>query len=144
MKTKFGEIYEIDDDPARVDYPLVASWLAQTYWSPGISLQRVELAAKNSSLIIGCYHTQGQAGYMRVVSDRARFAYLLDVIVDEPHRGKGIGRQMVRLALENPEFANVDFWILATLDAHGVYSRLGFAPLPEPERWMIRRRPELS
>jgi hypothetical protein len=26
--------------------------------------------------------------------------------------------------------------VLATKDAHGLYERLGFTPLPTPERWM--------
>lgn len=80
-----------------------------------------------------------QAGFLRVISDKSRFAYLCDVWVDEPHRGRGVARRMVQCALDHPDFATVN-WLLATLDAHGVYAKLGFSPLTNPERYMAWRR----
>jgi ribosomal protein S18 acetylase RimI-like enzyme len=129
--------YELDEEITRIDWGRVHSWLASSYWSPGITRDRVERAARHSALVLGAYSSAGQAGYLRVVSDRTRFAYLCDVWVDVAHRGEGLGRRMVRYALEHPEFARVK-WVLATADAHGVYAKLGFAPLKEPQRWMER------
>lgn len=127
--------YELSTDLARIDWPRVHAWLASSYWTPGISMERVRRAAENSSMVIAAYGSDGQAGFARVVSDKTRFAYLCDVWVDAAHRGKGIARSMVRYALEHPDFATVN-WLLATLDAHGVYKELGFAPLANTERWM--------
>ena len=31
--------------------------------------------------------------------------------------------------------------VLSSFDAHGVYAKVGFTPLPEPARWMIRTPP---
>ena len=90
-------------------------------------------------MIVGAYIDHLQVGFARVVSDRASFAYLCDVIVDPRHRGKGIGREMIRFALSDPEHQNLRKWLLATRDAHGVYARVGFSPLDHPERWMIHR-----
>ena len=44
---------------------------------------------------------------------------------------------MVQHALEHPDFATVK-WLLATADAHGVYKKLGFVPIPNPEVWMSK------
>lgn len=131
--------YEVTSDIDRVQWDRVHGWLAASYWSPGISLDRVKLGAANSALVVGAYHESTQAGYMRVVSDKTRFAYICDVWVDQSHRGKGLARRMVQFALDHPDFQTVK-WLLATLDAHTVYAKLGFSPLPDPERWMVKGR----
>ena len=136
-------IYQIDDERQRVDFPTVRGWLATTYWSPGTTQADVERGAKYSSLVVGAYLAGKQVGYLRVVSDRYRFAYIADVIVDPAHRGRGIGRAMVKFSLEHPDHRGLHTWVLATHDAHGVYRSLGFEPLTEPDRWM-QYRPALS
>jgi ribosomal protein S18 acetylase RimI-like enzyme len=100
-------------------------------------MDRVKRAAENSALVLGAYFGAEQAGYLRVISDKTRFAYLCDVWVDTAHRGKGVAQSMVQHALEHPEFKTVN-WLLATLDAHGVYAKLGFTPIDKPERWMFK------
>ena len=98
-------------------------------------MDRIKRGAANSALVLGAYVGTEQVGFLRVVSDKSRFAYICDVWVDEKHRGKGIARQMVSYALAHPDFSTVN-WLLATVDAHKVYSKLGFQALPNPERWM--------
>lgn len=131
--------YEIDDSFDRIDFDRVHGWLASSYWSPGIAREKVERAAKYSSIVVGAYLNGEQAGYLRVVSDRATFAWIADVWVDEAHRGKGIARAMVRFALEHPEHQGFRRWVLATKDANGVYAGCGFVQIDNPERWMIYR-----
>lgn len=128
--------FEIDDDLARIDFDRVHRWLASTYWSPNIARERVERAARHSSLVIGAYRGSEQVGYLRIVSDRTTFAYVCDVFVDEAHRGHGIARAMVQHALAHPEHQGLRRWLLATRDAQPVYRRVGFEALPNPERWM--------
>lgn len=135
--------YTIGEGYATMDFARVTGWLAGSYWSPGIAREMVERGARHSALVIGAFMTDGtQVGFARVVSDCTRHAYLADVIVDGAHRGKGIGRAMIRYALTHPELATVKRWVLATADAQAVYAPLGFVPLMEPEnkpeRWMIR------
>ena len=129
--------YQIDDNQKRLDFERVRTWLASTYWSPGVTRERVEKAAKNSSLVVGAYQDEAQAGYLRIVSDKTTFAWVCDVFVDETHRGKGIAKAMLRYAQEHPEFQGLRRWVLATKDAHGVYAEVGFELIPNPERWMI-------
>lgn len=137
--------YTLREGLAAMDFARIHAWLAATYWTPGIPLERVEHAARHSALVAGAFTPTGtQVGYARVVSDQSRFAYLCDVVVDEAHRGKGAGRAMVKFILEHPDFATVVTWILATRDAHGVYAPLGFLPITDPVSrpadWMVLRR----
>lgn len=136
MPQSFGD-YEIDEDRERLDFERVHGWLTTTYWSPGIFREKVERAARGSSLVVGAYRDGEQVGYLRIISDRATFAWVCDVFVDEAHRGRGLARAMVQYALNHPEHQGLRRWVLATLDAHGVYREVGFEPLPSPERWMI-------
>jgi GNAT superfamily N-acetyltransferase len=77
-----------------------------------------------------------QVAYARVVTDRATFAWLCDVYVDPSVRGKGLGTAMVAAVRDHLEPYGLRRVLLATHDAHGVYAKLGFQPLAEPDRWM--------
>jgi GNAT superfamily N-acetyltransferase len=132
--------YQITDDRSRVDFAVVYPWLTKTYWSPGISREKVEQAARHSALVVSAWHGKDQVGYCRAVSDRTRFAWLADVFVEPAHRGRGLGRAIVQFALDHPDLADVPNWLLGTLDAHEVYAPLGFAPPAQPERLMQFRR----
>jgi len=67
---------------------------------------------------------------------RYLLAYLADVYVLEPHRGHGLGVELVRFAVEEGPHASMR-WLLQTDDAHRLYERFGFEPAAE--RWMERR-----
>ena len=125
-----------------MDFEPVSKWLHDAYWSPGITQDEVILGAKNSSLVVGGFVEFGkQVSFLRLISDRVRFAYILDVIVDPDRQGKGIGRAMVKYAMNHPEMSLVYQWVLKTKDAHGVYAKLGFGPINDPERWMAIQGP---
>ncbi len=134
LKSGFGEM----------DFGRVAHMLKNAWWSIGITEEEVVKGAKNSALVVGTFTEEGlQVGYARVISDKTRFAYILDVYVDEKHRGKRIGQSMIRYILEHPDLSDVYQWLLNTRDAHGVYNKIGFHQLIDPSSWMeIRyRRP---
>lgn len=139
--------YEVTDDRVRLDFAVIHSWLAGAYWSLGITQAKVEKAATHSALVVSVYYRdaaskESQVGYCRAVSDRTRFAWLADVFVDPGHRGRGLGRAMVRFALDHPDLADVHNWMLGTMDAHGVYSKLGFI-VPEDRRLMQLKRAQV-
>jgi GNAT superfamily N-acetyltransferase len=133
--------YELDDSRPRFDFGQVHGWLSGAYWSPGITRAEVEHGFDNSTLVVGAYRESQQAGCLRVVSDRTRFAYLMDVFVAPEARGGGLGRALVRFALVHPALRLVYQWTLATADAHEVYAPLGFAAPANPERYMVLSRP---
>jgi GNAT superfamily N-acetyltransferase len=133
------EGYEISTDPARLDADRMHHWLAtDTYWATGRPRDKHDRAVAGS-LNFGVYEavTGEQVAYARVVTDRATFAYLCDVYVGPSVRGKGIGTALAAAVREHLRPYGLRRIILATRDAHGVYAKLGFAPLERPEEWML-------
>ena len=132
--------YEISTDPARLDVDAVHGFLRTAYWSPGIPRAVVQRAIAHS-LCFGLYDAAGrQAGFARVVSDRATYAYLADVFVLPEHRGRGLGVWLVQTILEHPELQGLRRWALATADAHDLYRRFGFATPHDPSLHMVLER----
>ena len=130
---------DISADRTRLRMDDIQGMLAKTYWSPGITKNEIACGMRNSALVVGAYDPRGrQVGFCRVISDKTRFAYLLDVVVAEDCRNEGIGQAMVRYAVTHPDLKDVYQWLLKTSDAHGVYGKCGFAPLEDPGRWMGR------
>jgi len=118
----------------------------EAYWSLGLPRDIFD-AAIASSLTFAAY-AGGQAnaedqvaGFARVVTDRATFAWLCDVFVLPEHRGNGVSKLLMDAVMAHPDLERVRNFMLATRDAHGLYAKYGFAPLAEPARWMAIRRP---
>jgi len=44
---------------------------------------------------------------------------------------------MMKFVMNHPSLAPVYIWFLGTQDAHRVYTKLGFGPIPEPQNWMM-------
>jgi GNAT superfamily N-acetyltransferase len=127
--------YRISTDPALLDLDAIHAFLSTAYWSPGVPRETVERAIRNS-LSFGLYDGDRQAGFARVVTDRATFAYLADVFVLPPYRGRGLGTWLVETVLAHPDLEGLRRWLLATKDAHELYRRYGFTELRWPERFM--------
>jgi GNAT superfamily N-acetyltransferase len=136
-----GPEFEISTDRGRLDIALIHDVLAATYWAEGRRRSVVERSIANS-LCFGVYHAGQQVAFARVVTDRAVFAYLMDVFVVPEFRGRGISKALMGAVLDHPDLQNLRLFLLATRDAHGLYKRFGFRPLPEPERMMAIHNPE--
>ena len=126
----------------QIDVAAAHTYLARSYWSPGIPFETVAKAIANS-LCVATWHEDEQIGLARLVTDRATFAYLADVYVLEEHRGQGLAQAMVGWLQAHPELQGLRRWLLMTVDAHGVYERLGWTPLAHPERAMERHFPDV-
>ena len=129
-------------DLATFDFAVIHSWLTRTYWSPGISREKVERGFRASTVCLGAFLDGAQIGVGRCLSDTTRFAYLADVFVAEPHRGRGVARALVRQLMQHPLVREAETWYLLTRDAHGVYAGLGFEPHPRPQDFMRFRKPD--
>lgn len=134
--------YVLSTDPSRLDVTAVHGWLSNdSYWARNISRTTVERAIANS-LNFGLYAPDGrQAGFCRVVTDRATFAWLCDVFVLPEHRGLGLSKWLVRQMLAHPDLQNLRRHLLATFDAHTLYQRFGYEPLDRPDRWLEIKHP---
>ena len=125
MEKLRGE-YRLTDDKSRADIGFIASRLDTTYWAKGRGGDAVRKTLDTSHWLL-LFHKDRPAGFCRLVSDYVTFAWLADMFVDEPHRGKGLARWMVETMLALPA-ADVDKVVLATSDAHGLYEKSGFTP----------------
>ena len=134
--------YLISDRKAALDLDMIHHYLStESYWAQNRS-RDITLAAISGSLCLGLYASDGsQAGFARVVTDRATMAHLSDVFVLTEHRGHGVGEAMVKALLDHPALKTVRRWTLSTADAHGLYAKFGFAAFSEPEKQMIRMAP---
>ena len=80
--------------------------------------------------------------FARVVTDRAVFAYLMDVFVIPEYRGRGISKTLLQTILDHPDLQNLRLFLLVTRDAHGLYEKFGFRPLAQPDQVMEMRDPD--
>jgi predicted GNAT family acetyltransferase len=138
--------YELSTDPARVDVDRVHRWLSSdAYWAIGRPREVVQRAIAGS-VVFGVYRLSDgeQVAFARTVTDEATFAWLCDVYVDRSARGHGIGTWMVTCVRDHLVATGVKRVLLATLDAHGVYEKVGFTPLAVPDRWMEFDRREAT
>lgn len=132
----------VSTDPGRLDVPRLHALLATTYWATGIPSSVVARAVRGS-MVFGVYQGTTQIGGARVISDRATFAYLADVIIDPAHRGHGVGSWLVACVLAHPELQGLRRWMLATRDAHDWYRRFGFTELSDSASFMERVAPDV-
>ncbi|MFJ1755685.1 GNAT family N-acetyltransferase [Kitasatospora sp. NPDC088134] len=131
--------YALSTDPSRLDREAVHRWLSEeSYWALGRPRAKQDTAI-DASLNFGLYEegSGAQVGYARVVTDRATFAWLCDVFIAEPARGRGLGTALTAAVRDELAGLGLRRVLLATRDAHEVYAKVGFAPMALPEKWMI-------
>lgn len=128
--------YMISTDKARLDVGSIHRYLStESYWATGQSVGTVRRSIEHS-LAFGLYEGDRQAGFARVITDYATFAWLADVFVLEEFRGRGLAKWFMGVIVSHPELKDLRRWVLATKDAHELYRRFGFNELLRPERWM--------
>ena len=139
--TNYRDNFEINTDPALLDRNVIYTFLSTCYWSPGIARERVSRGIDNS-LCFGVYDHSGgdrkQVGFARIITDFASYAYLCDVFILESHRGQGLSKWLMEVIVAHPDLQGLRRFCLMTRDAHGLYAQFGFAPMPDPSRYMER------
>lgn len=131
----------ISTDKSKLDVLLIQNYLAnESYWAKNIPFETVQRSI-DGSFCFGLYQKENgsttmQVGFARVVTDHATFGYLADVFVIEQFRGKGLSKWLVEEIMKHPDLQGLRRWMLATKDAHGLYTKFGFLPLDKPERVM--------
>jgi len=118
-----------------MDINVVHQFLRNTYWSKGIPKTVVQSAIENS-LCVGLMRNDQIIGFGRAITDYATFAYLADIYVEAPFRGKGYSELIINALLDQCDSKGLRRILLATADAHGLYRKFGFANLAKPENFM--------
>ena len=132
----------ITTDINKIDVSYVHWFLTQSYWAEGIPIETVERSIKGS-ICFSVIYLNHQVGFARVITDKATFAYLADVFIDESFRGKGLSKWLMDVILNHPDLQGFRRFMLATRDAHGLYSQFGFSPLTNTDRWMHIHQPNV-
>lgn len=118
--------YELSVDRQKLDLDYVYHLLCTpSRYSTGLPPERFPLVIKNS-ICFAVRHQGKQIGFSRVITDYSEFASLWDVFIDEPHRGKGIGKALMKYIFDYPYLRGIFRWFLMTEDAHGLYQKFGF------------------
>jgi len=134
--------YLVSTDPSLLDIDRIHAFLIRSYWAEGVSREDVAHSIKNS-IPFGLYLGAEQVGFARVITDFISLAYLADVYVEEAHRGRGLGKLLLRDIMDYPDLQDIRRWLLGTRDAHDLYRKFGFEAPRRPERWMEKPHPDL-
>ncbi len=141
-ETRGENLLSFDKD--RLQINKIEDFLGACYWAKERSLEMIQNSIHNSECI-GIYHQGKQVAFARLVTDKATFAWLCDVVVDEAFRGKGFGVWLVEAACDYCDLHGIQQSLLATRDAHELYKKYGgYIPLESPEKWLIRFRPDYN
>ncbi len=125
----------VSTDKNKLDVPFIQNFLKDIYWAAARTVDEVQTTI-DASFCFGIYLDEEQIGFARVVTDYVVFAYLMDVFIDENHRGKGYASILIDTMMKEPQFQQVKIWRLATSDAHFLYEKFGFSSLAHPEKMM--------
>ena len=88
--------YKISTDKSLLDFELIYNYLDQeSYWAQGIQADTLKRAI-DGSLCFGIYHEDKQAGFARVVTDNATFAYICDVFILSGYRRIGLSKWLIQ------------------------------------------------
>ena len=137
--------YTLSTDKGRLDVALIHQALSRrAYWAQGRP-EKVVRRSIEHSLCFGIYDSAGLAAFARVVTDYATFAWLCDVFVIEPHRGRGWASGWSRRPCPIPTCRGSGCSSWPPVTPTGLYRRYGgFEALPNPGRWMVRAAPPLQ
>ena len=126
----------------RLDIATIHGFLTTSYWAAGIPFDTVKRSIEHS-LNFGLFQNDQQIGFARVITDYTTFAYLADVFVLEPFRGRGLSKWLMQVIIAHSELQGLRKWVLFTRDAHGLYTQVGYTSLAKPERAMERNFPDI-
>ena len=122
---KIGEfLYSSDKEKLDVNY--IHHYLSlESYWAKNIPREIVQKSI-DGSLCFGVYCQDKQIGFARVITDYATFGYLADVFIDKHYRGKGLSKELMKFIMKQSVIKKLRRFMLATLDAHSLYTQFGF------------------
>lgn len=134
--------YLVSTDPSLLDIDRIHAFLTASYWAEGVPRDVVARSIEHS-IPFGLYDGRAQIGFARVITDRATYAYLADVYVEEEYQGQGLGKLLMRAVMAHEDLQGMRRWLLGTRDAHGLYRQFGFSELGHPDRWMEKVDPDV-
>lgn len=129
-----GEIecsdYKVRKGLEVMDKERVAELLHSTDWARERSVEMIEQSMEQS-ISYGVFDKNDyQIGYARIISDLTTTFYLMDVVIDEGYRGRGLGKLLMDSIMEDVGHL---YGILHTENAAGLYEKYGFREVKDCE-----------
>ena len=118
------ENFTISSEHERVDIDALHDMLRRSYWAKDRTREEVEKTISNS-ICFSLFKDEEQIGFARVLTDRVAYAVILDMIIREDFRGRGLGKWLMGCIFEHPEITPLS-QVLWTSDADNFYKKLGF------------------
>lgn len=141
-----GQTFLISTESRKMQTQRVHKYLSEeSYWAKLIPYSVVDKAIQNS-LCFGVFAPDLgglQVGFARVITDRATFAYLCDVYIEESYRGRGLSLWLMEVIMAYPDLQKLRRFLLATVGTHDLYRKFGFEVTATPERWMEIKNPDI-
>ena len=107
------------------------------------SIERVDIALKNSLFTISLYDEKKLIGMGRIIGDGGISYAVTDIMVDKDYQGKGYGRLIMK-EIDNYFSENTDedcyIILIANLPADKVYLKFSFEYLPDNKCGMLRKQ----
>ena len=124
-----------------------AALLVDVYWNQGLSAATIAASHLGATAWVAAIDPSGTLiGTARAISDRAKRAWIYDVMVTPTWRKRDLGRALVRLLLDHPAVRQVATVHLHTRDQQRLYEHFGFVvtshtpgpPFPRSEMQLTR------
>ena len=119
------EDYIISDNKALIQVDRVYKLLKTTYWAAKWITEEITTQAVENSFCFGIYKDGTLVGFALCVTDYSTMYYLTDVVIDENHRGLGLGKFLTKFVTEHKLFSHL-LGVIETKDAHRLYEKFGF------------------
>ncbi len=119
--------FELIVSPNRAQISAHAQLLKGEYWRLASSQQQIEGAIEHSTAWVGALDDQHRlVGAARAVADKYWTARILDVVVAQDVRGRGLGKSLTKLLLAHPLVRDCATQRLGTRDAMEFYRNFCF------------------
>jgi GNAT superfamily N-acetyltransferase len=128
----------ITTDATRIDADAALALLRETHWARQMSRDTL-LRAMQHSVCFGVLDGTTLVGLARVITDRATFAYLTDVVIAPSVRGQGVAHRLMEEILRHPDLQGLRRFALITNDAMRLYEDFGFSVGSGALTYMERR-----
>lgn len=133
----------ISTDKSQFDFNKVHQEIKNSYWGNYRSEEQTKKTIENS-ICYGVFIGGEQIGFARVLTDEVVLAHIMDVIIFDGYKGKGIGKILMEHILKDARVKDVLSITLKTKDAHTFYGRYGFKRVGNSELWMAIDRAKLD
>lgn len=93
------------------------------------TMEEISVILRNSlSFGLVEIETKKLIGYARVLTDEIKYAFIFDLVVDEKHRKKGLGKMLMEEIISHPKLKNIkNFELTCAPGMMPFYKKFGFS-----------------